>query len=125
VTTARWLAALGVTAFVVQYRAGPARATGRCCTTPGAVRVRSPRRRVGVTARVGVVGFSAGGHCASTAPAQCTSTPAGPPTPTRRARELTASGWRESAWASVLKKTTLAVSMVSHRVLCLTVLTMD
>lgn len=67
---ARWLNGLGVTAFVVRYRLGP---TYRHPTMLGdaqrairTVRARAGEWRVDPT-RVGVIGFSAGGHLASSA----------------------------------------------------------
>jgi acetyl esterase/lipase len=70
---ARWLASLGVTAFVVRYRLGPRyRHPAMLHDARRAVRlVRARAAEWGVdTARVGVLGFSAGGHLASTAGTQ-------------------------------------------------------
>jgi acetyl esterase/lipase len=69
VQVARWLNTLGVSAFVVQYRLGPRyhhpamlHDAARAVRT---VRARAAEWRVD-PARVGVLGFSAGGHLAST-----------------------------------------------------------
>jgi pectinesterase len=70
VQVARWLNALGVSAFVVQYRLGPRyRHPAMEQDALRAVRlVRARAAEWGVDARrVGVVGFSAGGHLAATA----------------------------------------------------------
>ena len=70
VATARWLNALGITAFVVQYRLGP-RYHHPSMRDDALRAVRIVRARAaewGVDpASIGVVGFSAGGHLASTA----------------------------------------------------------
>lgn len=66
---ARWLAAYGVDGFVVKYRLGP-RYHHPVMLEDGARAVRFVRAnaaRWGIdTARIGVIGFSAGGHLAST-----------------------------------------------------------
>ncbi len=70
VQVARWLTSLGVAAFVVQYRLGPRyRHPAMLHDAQRAVRlVRARAAEWGVDARrIGVVGFSAGGHMASTA----------------------------------------------------------
>ena len=67
---AEWLNTLGVSAFVLQYRVGPRyRHPAPLADAQRAVRlVRSRSREWGVDrARVGILGFSAGGHLASTA----------------------------------------------------------
>jgi acetyl esterase/lipase len=67
---AEWLTSLGVTAFVVQYRLGP-RYRHPTMLTDAQRAVRTVRARAaewGVhPTRVGVLGFSAGGHLASSA----------------------------------------------------------
>lgn len=70
---ARWLNTLGVTAFVVKYRLGPRhRHPAMLEDARRAVRmVRSGATGAGIDARrVGVLGFSAGGHLASTVSTQ-------------------------------------------------------
>lgn len=67
---AQWLASRGVTAFVVQYRLGPAyRHPTMLRDAQRAIRtVRSRAADWGVDpARLGILGFSAGGHLVSTA----------------------------------------------------------
>jgi acetyl esterase/lipase len=67
---ARWLNALGMSAFVLQYRVGPRyRHPAPLQDVQRALRlVRARAKDFGVDpGRVGVVGFSAGGHLASTA----------------------------------------------------------
>jgi acetyl esterase/lipase len=67
---AEWLNGLGVSAFVLQYRVGPRyRHPAPLHDAQRALRlVRARARELGVAAgRVGIVGFSAGGHLASTA----------------------------------------------------------
>jgi acetyl esterase/lipase len=67
---ANWLASTGVTAFVVQYRLGPAyHHPVMLDDAQRAIRtVRARAAEWGVNpARVGIIGFSAGGHLASTA----------------------------------------------------------
>ena len=66
---AEWLNTLGISAFVLQYRVGPRyRHPAPLDDARRAVRlVRARARELGVdAARVGLVGFSAGGHLAST-----------------------------------------------------------
>ena len=67
---ARWLNTLGVAAFVVQYRLGPRyhhpAMEQDALRAVRLVRARAAEWRVD-TARVGVIGFSAGGHMAATA----------------------------------------------------------
>lgn len=69
VLAARWLNALGVAAFVVQYRLGP-RYRHPAMEQDGARAVRTVRARAAEWGldprRVGVLGFSAGGHLAGT-----------------------------------------------------------
>jgi acetyl esterase/lipase len=67
---AEWLNGLGVTAFVLQYRLGPRyRHPAPLQDAQRAIRlVRSKARDFGIDAtRVGILGFSAGGHLSSTA----------------------------------------------------------
>jgi len=67
---ARWLNSLGVAAFVVRYRLAPSyHHAAMLADAQRAVRVvRAHAATWGVdTARIGVLGFSAGGHMASTA----------------------------------------------------------
>jgi acetyl esterase/lipase len=67
---ANWLASTGVTAFVVQYRLGPAyHHPAMLDDAQRAIRtVRARAAEWGVDpGRVGIIGFSAGGHLASTA----------------------------------------------------------
>lgn len=68
--TARWLAGLGVSAFVVKYRLGSNgyRHPIMMWDAQRAIRwVKANAARYGIdTARVGVMGYSAGGHLAST-----------------------------------------------------------
>jgi acetyl esterase/lipase len=67
---AEWLNGLGVTAFVLQYRVGPRyHHPIPLQDLQRAIRiVRSRAREFGIDAgRVGIIGFSAGGHLASTA----------------------------------------------------------
>ena len=70
VQVARWLNGFGVHAFVVQYRLGPAyKHPTMLNDAQRAIRtVRSRAAQSGIDPqRIGVVGFSAGGHLASTA----------------------------------------------------------
>jgi acetyl esterase/lipase len=72
---ARWLNTLGLSAFVVRYRLGPRYHHPTMLTDARrAVRVvRARARDWGIDpSRIGVMGFSAGGHMASTAAAQWT-----------------------------------------------------
>lgn len=66
---ALWLNTLGVHAFVLKYRVAPYRHPVELGDAQRALRwVRANSARFGVdTARVGILGFSAGGHLASTA----------------------------------------------------------
>lgn len=67
---ARWLNSIGVTAFVLKYRLGPRYRhpieLGDAQRAIRTVRAKAARYRV-LPNRVGIVGFSAGGHLASTA----------------------------------------------------------
>jgi acetyl esterase/lipase len=67
---ANWLAGLGVTAFVVRYRLGPAYhhpiQRGDAQRAIRTVRARAAEWQVD-PARLGIIGFSAGGHLAATA----------------------------------------------------------
>jgi acetyl esterase/lipase len=67
---ARWLNSLGVTAFVLQYRLGPKyRHPSELMDAQRAIRTvrsRAAEYRVGPD-RIGIMGFSAGGHLAATA----------------------------------------------------------
>jgi acetyl esterase/lipase len=67
---ANWLAGLGVTAFVVRYRLGPAYhhpiQLGDAQRAIRTVRARAAEWQVD-PARLGIIGFSAGGHLAATA----------------------------------------------------------
>jgi acetyl esterase/lipase len=67
---ANWLAGIGVTAFVVRYRLGP-RYHHPVMLSDAQRAIRTVRSRAtewGVDAcRIGIIGFSAGGHLASTA----------------------------------------------------------
>lgn len=69
VQTARWLNSVGVSAFVVQYRLGPRyrhpAMEQDALRAVRLVRARAAEWRVD-PARIGVVGFSAGGHMAGT-----------------------------------------------------------
>lgn len=66
---AEWLNTLGVSAFVLQYRVAPYRHPAPLLDVQRAMRlVRSRAAEFGIDARrVGILGFSAGGHLASTA----------------------------------------------------------
>jgi acetyl esterase/lipase len=67
---ARWLNSLGVTAFVLKYRLGPKYRhpveLGDAQRAIRTVRYKAAEYRVGAD-RIGIMGFSAGGHLASTA----------------------------------------------------------
>lgn len=67
---ARWLNAIGVTAFVLKYRHGP-RYPHPAPLLDAARAIRTVRARAGEwrldPARIGILGFSAGGHLAATA----------------------------------------------------------
>ncbi|WP_291983773.1 alpha/beta hydrolase [Luteitalea sp.] len=70
---AQWLNSLGVTAFVARYRVSPYRHPAPLTDALRAVRyVRAHAREWGLDGRVGILGFSAGGHLASTAATQFT-----------------------------------------------------
>ena len=66
---AQWLNSLGVTAFVLKYRLGP-RYQHPTMLTDGQQAIRTVRTRAGEWKvdpnRIGILGFSAGGHLAST-----------------------------------------------------------
>ena len=66
---AEWLNSLGVSAFVLQYRVGPAyRHPAPLQDAQRAMRHGAlARQGTASTGRVGILGFSAGGHLASTA----------------------------------------------------------
>ncbi len=67
---ARWLNSLGVTAFVLKYRLGPKYRhpieLGDAQRAIRTVRYKAAEYRIGAD-RIGIMGFSAGGHLASTA----------------------------------------------------------
>jgi acetyl esterase/lipase len=67
---AQWLTSIGVAAFVLQYRLGPRYhhpiELGDAQRAIRAVRAKAARYRV-LPDRIGIMGFSAGGHLASTA----------------------------------------------------------
>ncbi len=69
---ARWLNSVGVTAFVARYRVAPYRHPAPLTDASRAIRyVRSHAAAWGLDpARIGILGFSAGGHLASTAATQ-------------------------------------------------------
>lgn len=68
---ARWLNSVGVTAFVARYRVSPYRHPAPLSDALRAIRyVRAHARAWGLDGRVGILGFSAGGHLASTAATQ-------------------------------------------------------
>ena len=70
---ARWLASVGVTAFVARYRVFPYRHPAPLFDALRAIRyVRAHRTDWGLDGRVGILGFSAGGHLASSAATQFT-----------------------------------------------------
>lgn len=70
---ARWLNSIGVTAFVARYRVSPYRHPAPLTDALRAVRyVRAHADDWGLDGRVGILGFSAGGHLASTAATQFT-----------------------------------------------------
>lgn len=70
---ARWLATVGVTAFVARYRVSPYRHPAPLSDARRAIRyVRAHASEWGLDGRVGILGFSAGGHLASTAATQFT-----------------------------------------------------
>lgn len=62
-----WLNTIGVTAFVLEYRVAPSKAPAQPSDAQRAMRLaRSLSAERGIT-RVGIMGFSAGGHLAATA----------------------------------------------------------
>lgn len=69
---AKWLNSVGVTAFVARYRVSPYRHPAPLGDAQRAIRyVRANARDWGLDAdRIGILGFSAGGHLASTAATQ-------------------------------------------------------
>lgn len=69
---ARWLASVGITAFVARYRVSPYRHPAPLGDAQRAIRyVRANASGWGLDAdRIGILGFSAGGHLASTAATQ-------------------------------------------------------
>lgn len=68
---ARWLSSIGVTAFVARYRVSPYRHPAPLGDALRAIRyVRAHAKDWGLDGRVGILGFSAGGHLASTAATQ-------------------------------------------------------
>ncbi len=70
---ARWLATVGVTAFVARYRVSPYQHPAPLFDARRAIRyVRAHASEWGLDGRVGILGFSAGGHLASTAATQFT-----------------------------------------------------
>jgi len=70
---ARWLASVGVTAFVARYRVSPYRHPAPLADALRAIRyVRAHASEWRLDGRVGILGFSAGGHLASTAATQFT-----------------------------------------------------
>ncbi|WP_239492794.1 alpha/beta hydrolase [Luteitalea sp. TBR-22] len=71
---ARWLNTVGITAFVARYRVSPYRHPAPLSDALRAIRyVRAHAKDWGLDGRVGILGFSAGGHLASTAATQFTS----------------------------------------------------
>jgi acetyl esterase/lipase len=70
---AKWLNSVGVTAFVARYRVSPYRHPAPSSDALRAIRyVRAHAKEWGLDGRVGILGFSAGGHLASTAATQFT-----------------------------------------------------
>ncbi len=68
---AQWLNSVGVTAFVARYRVAPYRHPAPLSDAQRAIRfVRAHAQAWGLDGRVGILGFSAGGHLASTAATQ-------------------------------------------------------
>lgn len=84
---ARWLNSLGVTAFVLKYRLGPKYhhpiELGDAQRAIRTVRSKAGEYRV-LPDRIGIMGFSAGGHLASTAGTHFDSGAAGAPDPIDR-----------------------------------------
>jgi acetyl esterase/lipase len=78
VQIARWLNSIGITAFVLKYRLGP-RYHHPVMLSDAQQAIRSARTRAaefGIAAnRIGIWGFSAGGHLASTASTHFTNAP--------------------------------------------------
>jgi acetyl esterase/lipase len=82
---AKWLASVGVTAFVARYRVSPYRHPAPLSDALRAIRyVRAHAQDWGLDGRVGILGFSAGGHLASTAATQFTEGDAGAADPVER-----------------------------------------
>jgi acetyl esterase/lipase len=83
---AKWLNSVGVTAFVARYRVAPYRHPAPLGDALRAIRyVRSHARDWGLDEdRIGILGFSAGGHLASTAATQFTDGDAGASDPVER-----------------------------------------
>ena len=82
---AKWLASVGVTAFVARYRVSPYRHPAPLSDALRAIRyVRAHAKDWGLDGRVGILGFSAGGHLASTAATQFTEGDAGATDPIER-----------------------------------------
>jgi len=83
---AQWLNSLGISAFVLRYRVAPYRYPSALLDAQRAIRtVRAHAGRFGVDpARVGILGFSAGGHLASTAGTQFDRGDAGSADPVER-----------------------------------------
>lgn len=82
---ARWLNTVGVTAFVVRYRVAPYRHPAPLSDALRAIRyVRAHAQAWGLDGRVGILGFSAGGHLASTAATQFTGADASAVDPVER-----------------------------------------
>ncbi len=82
---ARWLNSIGVTAFVARYRVSPYRHPAPLSDALRAIRyVRAHATDWGLDGRVGILGFSAGGHLASTAATQFTDGDASATDPVQR-----------------------------------------
>ena len=83
---AKWLNSVGVTAFVARYRVAPYRHPAPLSDASRAIRyVRTQARAWGLDAdRIGILGFSAGGHLASTAATQFTDGDLASPDPVER-----------------------------------------
>jgi acetyl esterase/lipase len=83
---ARWLSSIGVTAFVARYRVSPYRHPAPLTDALRAIRyVRAHASEWGLDGRVGILGFSAGGHLASTAATQFAAGDANATDPVERA----------------------------------------